>query len=91
MSSTPIGLESPYFIDRASHCREQPEWLQAQLQNGGGKLLVASGSKLLCDANDLSQPRFVSLAEAEQQLGASVTPVFWGIEGCLVLRVQSIA
>jgi NAD+ diphosphatase len=72
------SLHSPYFIDRASLAREQPEWLQGQLVGAAAKILIVHGTKVLCRSADLSQPLWVSHVEVGQLFGAATEPVFLG-------------
>ena len=69
-------LESPYFIDRASVCRERSEWLAAQ--SAGGEVLVAAGSQLLTRTDGTGEPLWVTLKAVSEVLDEWLEPIFLG-------------
>ena len=64
-----LALQSPYFLDRCSVNREQPEWLHAQVESDEARVLVAHGSQLLCLAGCTDEPRWVSVSGGECRSG----------------------
>jgi NAD+ diphosphatase len=69
-------LESPYFIDRASVCRERSEWLAAE--SAGGEVLVAAGSQLLTRTDGTGEPLWVKLKALSEVLDEWLEPIFLG-------------
>ena len=69
-------LESPYFIYRASVCRERSEWLAAQ--SAGGEVLVAAGSQLLTRTDGTGEPLWVTLKAVSEVLDEWLEPIFLG-------------
>jgi NAD+ diphosphatase len=51
---------SPYFIDRASHLREDGAWIHAQLRESGTRLVAVYQSAVLCVETATIRPCFLS-------------------------------
>ena len=56
-----LALQSPYFLDRCSVNREQPEWLRAQVEAAESRVLVAHGAQLLVAADRIDEPCCVTI------------------------------
>ena len=73
-----LALQSPYFLDRCSVNREQPEWLRAQVESDEARVLIAHGSQLLVAVYGSDEPRWATVAEVRAVLVGSVEPVYLG-------------
>ena len=79
MASTPV---SPYFLDRASTLRDQPDWLDSQLKSATTRCLIVHGGQLLCRANAPEQPIILAPHALDSAIHCSTDTVFLGtVEG----------
>jgi len=84
-SHTPV---SPYFLDRASTLRDQPDWLETQLNSVTTRCLIVHDSQLLCDANAPEQPIILTPQALESVVNLSTDSVFLGtVEGVAYFAV----
>ncbi|MFQ3223947.1 MAG: NAD+ diphosphatase [Lentimonas sp.] len=79
MARTPV---SPYFLDRASTLRDQPDWLDAQLKSDTTRCLIVHAAQLLCHASAPEQPIIIAPDELSNDFDLSTETVFLGtVEG----------
>ncbi|CAA6678708.1 MULTISPECIES: NAD(+) diphosphatase [unclassified Lentimonas] len=79
---------SPYFLDRASTLRDQPDWLEAQLKSDTTRCLIAHGAQLLCRANAPEHPIILTPYELGSAINLSADSVFLGtVEGIAYFAV----
>jgi len=62
----------PYFVDRASHFREDSAWIGARLNDPTTRLIVIYHSAVLCHEDNAALPCFLSPDRANIDLKASI-------------------